>query len=124
MSGILEEKDLVKDNPENGNVLFNVKKTVTLFCGLTYNDLGIFFPESLELKDVLPKINKYLEWLKDNEKVNGQMARRNTVKINHGGVGLDENGRPMSVFLCENDKGKKIRLETEEKRLVNCGYEP
>ena len=60
---------------------------------------------------------------KDNEKVNGQMARRNTVKINDGGVGLDDNGLPTSVFFCENDKGKKIRLETEEKRLVNCGYE-
>ena len=123
MAGILEENDLVRDEPEGGNVLFKAKKNVTLFCGLTYNNLGIFFPESLEPKEVLPKINKYLEWLKDNEKVNGQMARRNTIKINHGGVGLDNNGLPMSVFLCENDKGKKIRLETEEKRLVNCGYE-
>ena len=123
MADILEEKDLDNDDPENGNILFKVKKTVTLFCGLTYNDLGIFFPDSLELKEVLPKINKYLAWLKDDKKVNGQMARRNTIKINHGGVGLDNNGLPMSVFLCENDKGKKIRLETEEKRLVNCGYE-
>ena len=80
MAGILEEKDLVKDD-QSGSlpigtqysdvdvarakyVFFKVKKTVTLFCGLTYKDLGIFFPKSLELKEVLPKINKYLEWQK------------------------------------------------------------
>ena len=123
MADIIEEKDLVNDAPENGNVVFKVNKTVTLFCGLTYNDLGIFFPSSFQLKEVLPKLSKYLEWLRDNEKVNGQMARRKTVKINLGGIGLDEHGHTMSVFLCENDKGKKIRLETDEKQLVNCGYE-
>ena len=115
---IISIKDIVEEEVESDNRYYAVKKPIELFCGLYTNDnfgkFEIYFGERMKINKFLPQINEYLSWIKEDKNINTEMENKKVIKINYGVVGIEENGNKKSMFLCENEKGRTIWLETEE----------